>query len=65
MCTQHHRHSIYCILPPHLLDAILRNGSPAQRAAASTTLASDQTFRSLRASLAAHFAGARPPALVN
>jgi Zn-dependent metalloprotease len=53
MCTQRHRHSIFCILPPYLLGAIARNGSPTQRAAAMATLASDQTFRALRASLAA------------
>ena len=53
MCTQQHRHLIFCILPPYLLGAIARNGSPSQRAAATSTLASDQTFRALRASLAA------------
>jgi Zn-dependent metalloprotease len=51
-CTCHHRHSIFCILPPHMLDAMARNGSSAQRAAALNTLASDQTFRALRANLA-------------
>jgi Zn-dependent metalloprotease len=52
MCQhQHHRHSIFCILPPHLLRAIAQNGSHAQRTAAIRTLASDQTFRALRASL--------------
>ena len=53
MCTHAHRHSIFCILPPYLLGSIARNGSPAQRAAASTTLVTDQTFRALRVSLAA------------
>lgn len=53
MCTPSHRHSIFCILPPYLLGAIARNGSPSQRAAATATLASDQTFRTLRSSLAA------------
>jgi Zn-dependent metalloprotease len=53
MCTAHHRHSIFCILPPYLLHQVAQNGSPAQRAAASSTLASDATFRQLRASLAA------------
>src|SRR3954470_5773912 len=52
MCQhQHHRHSIFCILPPHLLRAIAQNGSHTQRTAAIKTLASDQTFRALRASL--------------
>jgi Zn-dependent metalloprotease len=54
MCQHHHphhRHSIFCILPPYLLREVSQNGSPAQRAAAQRTLASDVTFRALRASL--------------
>ena len=51
LCTCHHRHSIFCILPPHILVNVARNGSPGQRAAVLSTLANDQTFRSLRASL--------------
>jgi Zn-dependent metalloprotease len=53
MCSRLHRHSIFCILPPYLLRAVAQNGSPAQRAAANRTLASDATFRALRATLAA------------
>lgn len=53
MCTPSHRHSIFCILPPYVLGAVARNGSPTQRAAATATLSTDQTFRTLRASLAA------------
>ena len=34
-----------------MLDAVARNGSSAQRAAVLSTLANDQTFRALRASL--------------
>ena len=34
----HHRHSIFCILPPYLLLEISQHGSPAQRAAATQTL---------------------------
>jgi Zn-dependent metalloprotease len=56
MCL--HRHSIFCILPPYLLRSVVQNGSPAQRAAANATLAFDNTFRALRASLAAQI----PPA---
>lgn len=52
LCACGHRHSIFCILPPYVLDSVARNGSVAQRAAALSTLASDQTFRALRASLA-------------
>ena len=61
----HHRHSIFCILPPYLLRAVAQNGTPAQRAAATTTLATDETFRALarqpeRADAAAQPAPARP-----
>jgi Zn-dependent metalloprotease len=61
MCQHHHphhRHSIFCILPPYLLREVSQNGSPAQRSAAQRTLASDVTFRALRASLT----GQTPPA---
>lgn len=44
-----HRHSLFCILPPHMLRAIAMNGSPAQRAMALDTLATDQTMRLARA----------------
>ena len=37
-----HRHSIYCILPPHLLRDIARTGTKEQRHAA---LEADITFR--------------------
>jgi Zn-dependent metalloprotease len=37
-----------CFLPPHLLRALAERGSPAQREAASRTLALDLTFRTLR-----------------
>lgn len=39
---------IYCILPPHILDAIASKGTPAQREAALGTLSFDHTIRSLR-----------------
>jgi Zn-dependent metalloprotease len=42
------RHPVQCILPPHILHAIAKNGTPAQRKAALQTLAMDQTFRGLR-----------------
>src|SRR5205085_9130117 len=42
------RHSIFCIVPPHILRQIAINGTPRQRAAALNTLASDQTFRAAR-----------------
>jgi Zn-dependent metalloprotease len=46
-----HRHAIFCILPPHILRAIAQNGRPQQRARALQTMATDNTFRSLRAGL--------------
>jgi Zn-dependent metalloprotease len=42
-------HSIFCVLPPHILHAIAQNGEPEQRRRALQTLSYDYTFRSLRA----------------
>lgn len=54
MCQQtHHRHSIFCILPPYILRAIALNGNIDQRSMALHVLSGDMTFRSLR--LGAHF----------
>ncbi len=53
MCRSH---PIFCILPPHLLQSIGNHGSPLQRLWALKTMAADNTFRSLRAALAAHAA---------
>ena len=47
MCSP--RHSIFCIMPPHILRAIAERGTLEERTAASRTLALDSTFRSLRA----------------
>lgn len=44
-CPSRHRHSIYCILPPHMLREMARRGSNAQRNAALDTLALDTTQR--------------------
>lgn len=43
-----HRHSIFCILPSHMLRSIAEKGTTGQRAAAMKTLATDNTFRALR-----------------
>ncbi|MBF9254717.1 M4 family metallopeptidase [Pontibacter sp. 172403-2] len=48
MCHTHHRHSIFCILPPYLLRAIAENGDKAARNMALEALGSDMTFRNLR-----------------
>ncbi|BCQ26892.1 M4 family metallopeptidase [Caballeronia sp. NK8] len=46
-------HSIYCILPPHMLAAIAKNGSAKQRSLAIDTLSADHTFRQFRSVQAA------------
>lgn len=43
------RHALHCILPPYLLRAIARNGTPEQRTAALAGLATDSGIRALRA----------------
>lgn len=56
-----HRHAILCILPPYILHQLAQNGTPQQRAIALKTLATDHTFRTLRAlRLAAPVVGAAP-----
>src|SRR4051794_25011326 len=63
MCRcKSHRNPIFCIVPPHVLTAIARNGSPQQRNAALNILATDQTFRALRLSSTAQPRGAQPRA---
>ena len=47
-CQAHHRHSIFCVIPPYVLDEIAKNGTPVQRAAALRTRSVDNTFRALR-----------------
>ncbi len=49
MCSPHqNRHSIFCILPPHILRQIARRGSESQRNAALDALAVDGTLRTNR-----------------
>lgn len=48
MCHHPHRHSIFCILPPHVLVEIAKNGTSEQRRAAINTLDVDTTFRTNR-----------------
>jgi Zn-dependent metalloprotease len=48
-----HRHSIFCILPPHVLKSLAENGSADQRRRALETMATDQTIRALRAAMPA------------
>ena len=49
MCTTPHRHSIHCILPPHMLAEIAKNGTEPQRRFAIDTLSVDNSFRNFRA----------------
>ena len=59
-----HRHSIFCILPPHVLRDIARTGTEEQRNVALDALGADTTFRTLRAiRLAAPVATAAPSAV--
>lgn len=43
-----HRHSIFCILPPHMLDQIAQNGTPEQRDLALRNIASSGHIRAQR-----------------
>lgn len=47
-----HRHSIFCILPPHLLEQVAQNGSIAQRDMAVRTLSTSRLVRANRINLA-------------
>lgn len=47
-----HRHSIFCILPPHMLDQIVQNGSSAQSDWARQALIASQALREERQSAA-------------
>lgn len=47
MCNNH-RHSIFCILPPHVLRNIARNGNKEEREAALNTLGLDGSIRTAR-----------------
>lgn len=42
------RRSIFCILPPYILDKVAQNGTPQQREKAIKTLSTDHTVRALR-----------------
>ena len=42
------RRPIFCVVPPHMLDEIARNGTQRQREAALRTTSEDTTYRTLR-----------------
>lgn len=49
MCQRtYHPRSIFCILPPYVLDKVAQNGAPSQREKAIKTLSMDHTLRALR-----------------
>src|SRR5439155_9784290 len=62
-CETRHRHSIFCIVPPHVLREIARNGNAAQRNAALDTLALDVTMRTQRMAFQLLATAAPPPVL--
>ena len=48
MHHDHERHSIFCILPPHILESIAQAGDADERKWALETLAADSSVRSER-----------------
>jgi len=46
--TPSHRHSLHCILPPHILESIARNGTDEARDWALNALSADETIRYAR-----------------
>ena len=63
MCQFHHRHSIFCIVPPHMLRRIAERGTPEQRAVANRSLAIDETLRAMRVARGAGPSPAAPPSV--
>ncbi len=60
----HAHHSVFCITPPHMLDAISRNGSPAQREIALRTIATSNEIRNQRNEIVKRIAELRAAAAV-
>ncbi len=48
-----HRHSIFCILPPHMLDQVVLNGTSAQREMATRAISAARLVRDRRSNVAA------------
>jgi len=59
-CQLNYRHSIFCIVPPHILREVARRGNAAQRNAALDTLSLDGTMRSRRVRRALVASAPRP-----
>ncbi len=51
MHHHHHRYPLHCIVPPHMLREIAKNGSPAQRNYALNTLTISASFRGQRTAM--------------
>src|ERR1041385_950466 len=62
MPSHQHRHSIFCILPPHILEAIAKQGDKKDREWALQTLAADTSARSERITQQMLRVAAGPPA---
>ncbi|MBI2332076.1 MAG: M4 family metallopeptidase [Chloroflexi bacterium] len=56
----HAHHSILCITPPHMLEQIIRNGSPEQRDLAQRTLVASTELRRKRGALGTRLRTALP-----
>lgn len=50
MCHNAARHSVFCIVPPHVLKSIAQRGNAEQRRTATNTMAVDATLRAFRSS---------------
>jgi hypothetical protein len=50
MHEHHHRHSLHCILPPHILERLAQSDDPAHREVALATLSLDASQRTRRLS---------------
>src|SRR5436190_5053522 len=65
-CQHHHRHSLFCILPPHMLESIAESGDAKARKWALSTLSADTSLRTERITTQVAGAGlaAPPPSLI-
>src|SRR6476660_6511220 len=50
MHDDHHRHSLHCILPPHILERLAQSDDPRHRELALATLSYDTSVRTRRIS---------------
>lgn len=62
-CHTSHRSSIFCVIPPYMLERIAQNGSPDQQAWAQATLSDTASLRTERLAVAMGEAPSQPMAL--